>query len=269
MRSPFKARLAAGEPLFGSFVFLPSPDVVEIMGIAGFDYVIIDLEHSPKNWETVGNMVRAAELHAMTPLIRVKENSDKQILEALELGAKGIVLPYVQSAAELTQAARAIRYAPEGTRGTCTLTRAARYGSLRSEFADHTRRMNNEIVLIALIEDMIGATAVPEMLECSPGADCFLVGRSDMAASLGHPGQAEHPAVLAATDRIVKSVVAHPSSAQVGMGLYAPEEASRWLDNGCRVLFYSADTALMLRAATQATEAFKAGAAAAHHVRAA
>ena len=92
MKRNMKKRLAQGDKLFGSFAFLPSPDVVEIMGFAGFDYVIIDLEHSPKNWETVANMVRAAELHDMAALIRVAENSEKSILAALEIGATGIVI---------------------------------------------------------------------------------------------------------------------------------------------------------------------------------
>jgi 2-keto-3-deoxy-L-rhamnonate aldolase RhmA len=97
MTAHLKQRLATGEYAFGSFAFLPSPDVVEIMGLAGFDYVIIDLEHSPKNWETVANMVRAAELHGMAPLIRIRENGEKTILEALELGAAGVVVPFLHT----------------------------------------------------------------------------------------------------------------------------------------------------------------------------
>ena len=257
MKPSLKRRLAAGETVFGSFAFLPSPDVVEIMGFAGFDYVIIDLEHSPKDWDHVANMIRAAELHGMAPIVRVREISEKNILGVLELGAEGVVLPFVQTADDVACAARALNYPPKGMRGTCTLTRAAHYGGLRNEFIAHTQRQNADLVLVAQIEDGLGVQNIDAILDCQPGIDALIVGRSDLASSLGRPGQVDDPAVLEATHRVIDAARRHPRRVPSGIGVYSPEEAAQWVDAGCRMFFYSADTAMLLNAARTAVEAFK------------
>ena len=258
MKRSLKARLSAGEAVFGSFAFLPSPDIVEIMGLAGFDYVIIDLEHSPKDWNDVVHMVRAAQLHDMAVLIRVRENSEKAILEALELGVDGIVLPFVQTAEDVRRAARAANYAPRGTRGTCTLTRVARYGGLRSAFIEHTQRQNENVVLVAQIEDKKGVDNIAEILDCDPGLDVVMIGRSDLASSLDRPGQVEDARVIEATKRVIDACRNHgPKPIPSGIGVYSPSEAPKWIDAGCRFFFYSADTAMMLHAASSAAELFK------------
>ncbi|WP_210495306.1 HpcH/HpaI aldolase family protein [Microvirga antarctica] len=258
MALPFKERLAKGEPVFGSFAFLASPDIVEIMGLAGFDYVIIDLEHSPKDWSAVANMIRAAELHGMAALIRVRENSEKSILEALELGAAGIVLPFVQSADDIVRAARAMNYPPRGMRGTCTLTRAARYGGVRATFLEHSQQQNERVVLIAQIEDKLGVDNIQDILACEPGIDALIVGRSDLASSLGRPGQVEDPLVLAATDQVIRAARLHKRAVPSGIGLYSPQEAGKWVEAGVGLFFYSADSGMMVDAARTAAQAFKA-----------
>ncbi len=256
MRKLLKQRLAAGESVFGSFAFMPSPDVVEIMGLAGFDFVLIDLEHSPKDWDAVTNMVRAAELHGMAPLIRVQENSEKTILQVLELGIQGIVLPFVQTAEDVRRAVKAMNYAPKGARGTCTLTRAARYGGLRSAFVEHTQNVNEQLVLVAQVEDAKGVENIEEICAVAPGVDVMMIGRSDLASSLGRPGQVEDPVVLDATRKVIE--VARRRNIPSAIGLYTPEEAPKWIDSGCRFFFYSSDTAIMLNATSAAWRAFKA-----------
>lgn len=256
MKASLKERLVAGESVFGSFAFLPSPDIVEIMGLAGFDFVLIDLEHSPKDWDAVSNMVRAAELHGMAPLIRVSENSEKSILQVLELGIEGIVLPFVQSAEDVRRAVGAMNYAPKGARGTCTLTRAARYGGLRSAFIEHTQKLNDRLVLVAQVEDAQGVENIESICAVSPGVDVMMIGRSDLASSLGRPGQVDDPLVIEATRKVIETARKHniPSA----IGLYTPEEAPKWIDAGCRFFFYSSDTAMMLNASANAWRAFKA-----------
>lgn len=257
MKPSLKRRLAAGETVFGSFAFLPSPDIVEIMGFAGFDYVIIDLEHSPKNWDQVANMIRAAELHGMAPIVRVREIGEKNILEVLELGAEGIVLPFVQTPDDVAKAARALNYPPRGMRGACTLTRAAQYGGLRAEFIAHTQRQNADLVLIAQIEDGLGVQNIDAILACDPGIDALIVGRSDLASSLGRPGQVDDPIVLEATHRVIDAAGRHARRVPSGIGVYSPQEAAKWIDAGCRLFFYSADTAMLLNAARTAAQDFK------------
>ena len=255
MKEDIKAKLRLGRPVFGTFAFLASPDIVEIMGHAGFDYVIIDLEHSPKNWSDVANMIRAAELHGMAALVRIRENSEKSILEVLELGAAGIVIPFVQSRDDVRKAVKAANYAPKGERGTCTLTRAARYGSLRSDFLAHCARQNDNIVIIGQIEDTAGLERIDEIVSCEPGRDAVIVGPSDLASSLGMPGQVEAPGVLEATGRIVEA--ARRKGVAAGIGIYSPPEANRWIDTGCSLLFYSADATLLFNAAASANREFR------------
>jgi 4-hydroxy-2-oxoheptanedioate aldolase len=255
MAHDLKARLKRGEPVFGTFAFMASPDIVEIIGYAGFDYVIIDLEHSPKNWSDVANMIRAAELHGMAALVRIRENAEKSILEVLELGAAGIVVPFVQTADDVHKAVRATNYAPKGGRGTCTLTRAARYGGLRSEFLAHCVRQNENLVVVGQIEDRAGVDQIDAIVSCEPGLDALIVGRSDLASSLGEPGQVEAPAVLEATGRVVEA--ARRKGVAAGIGIYSPAEASRWIDAGCSLFFYSADTTLLLNAAAAANKDFR------------
>ena len=256
MKKPLKARLQANEPVMGSLAFLSSADVVEILAVTGFDYVIIDLEHSPTNPETAIHMVRAAQLHGMAPLIRVRENTEKQILQALEMGAEGIVVPFVQSADDVTRAARAMRYAPEGVRGTCTASRSSRYGTLRPAFADHARKANDDTVLVALIEEMKGIAAIEEIVNCDPGVDVVLVGRSDLSASVGCIGQANHPDVLEATKRMIRAANGSARHVQAGIVLGGPDETARWIGEGCRFITYGTDSDLLLHAAMQARRAF-------------
>src|SRR5688500_12000261 len=118
-----KERIARGDTVLGSFVFFSSPEMVEIMALGGMDYIIIDTEHSPKDWNTLEHMIRAANLHDLPALIRVSENSEKLILQCLEIGADGLVIPFVQSGEDVRRAAGAMNYPPRGNRGTCTLTR--------------------------------------------------------------------------------------------------------------------------------------------------
>jgi 4-hydroxy-2-oxoheptanedioate aldolase len=255
VKTSLKARLAAGEPVMGTLAFLSSADVIEVLAVAGFDYVIIDLEHSPTNPETALHMVRAAQVRGMSPLVRVRDNEEKLILQALEIGAEGICIPFVQSAADVRRAAAAIRFAPEGVRGTCTAARAAMYGTLRRQFLEHTRRTNGEIALIGLIEDMRGVTAIDEILACDPGLDAVLVGRSDLSASVGRMGEWNNPEVLEATRHVI-GAVGRQKRVQAGMVLGMAEDTAKWVEAGCRFIAYGTDIDLLMHAASQARQSF-------------
>lgn len=255
-RQPLKARLAGGEPVMGTLAFLSSADVVEVLAVAGFDYVIIDLEHSATNPETALHMVRAAQVRGMSPLVRVRDNEEKLILQALEIGAEGIVVPFVQSAADVHRAAAAIRFAPDGVRGTCTAARAALYGTLRRQFLEHTRRTNGEIALVGLIEDMRGVDAIDEILACEPGLDAVLVGRSDLSASVGRMGEWNSTEVADATRRVIDAVAKQRRPVRAGMVLGMTEDTAKWVDAGCRLIAYGTDIDLLMHAAAQARQAF-------------
>jgi 2-keto-3-deoxy-L-rhamnonate aldolase RhmA len=255
MRSnPLKAKMLAGQPVLGTFVHLSDPAVVEIAGAAGLDFAIIDTEHSSKDLSTVENMVRAADAFGIASLVRVHVNEEKTILRVLETGTNGIVIPFVESADDVRRAREALRYPPEGSRGTCTVTRAARYGALRPQFADHARDSNRELLLVGLIESAKGVEGIDEILDA--GLDVAFVGRGDLAAGLGVAGDSSHPHVLEAVGRVLDAARQRREQWS-GILPYRPEESARWIAEGCLFLAYSVDTYVLLEAYAAASRSFR------------
>lgn len=251
-----RARIHAGERLSGCFAFMPCAQAVEVLALAGFDFVIIDLEHAPKSWDAVEQMIRAAQLHRLPALVRIPEISGHWILGALELGAAGIVLPMLETLDQLQLAVDALRYPPLGRRGTCTQTRAALHGQMRATFAEHAQRQNDELVLVALIETQAGLEAAQNLMAQDNGLDLISVGRSDLAASLGHPGQASHPDVMAATHQLLRSASRRSGGAcRSAMVIYEAAEAPTWLPDGCTVFIAPSESGLLMQAGAHWAEA--------------
>lgn len=242
----FAQRVRSDHRLLSSFVFLPSPGVVEILGCAGMDFVIIDQEHSPKSWEMVENMVRAAQVTGMAALVRLARTDEKEILHALEVGATGIMVPFIESADEVRRAAAALRYAPEGTRGTCTQTRAANYGAERKRFVEFARQRNSELLLIGLIESRKGLEHIAEIVGVEQGLDVVFLGRSDLASELGKPGQPGDALVEAASRKIVAA--AHEAGKQAGLAQYGPADCESWAARGCSVFAFASESGLLFDA---------------------
>lgn len=249
-RGSLKARIRAQERLVGCFVFMQAPAIVEILALAGFDFVVIDLEHAPKDWETVENLIRAADVHGLPALVRVPEIAPHWILHALECGAAGIVLPFVQHAEEVQRAARAMFYAPLGERGTCTQTRAAGFGARRADFMRHAALQNEELVLIGLVESPQGVQNAAALLAVEPGLDAISVGRSDLASAMGRPGQAGDAQVMAATRTVLKAARAHPDGPKASaMVIYGAAEVGGWADEGCSIFIAPSESTLLHEAA--------------------
>jgi 4-hydroxy-2-oxoheptanedioate aldolase len=252
-RRRLRSRVRAGERLFGCFAFLSNATVVEVLGRAGLDFLIIDLEHGGKSWESVENMVRAAELTGMHALVRVPAIDAIWITHALETGAEGIVIPFVEDAGQVRKAAASLRYAPTGTRGTCTQTRPAGFGADRAAFVERSRRMDEEVVLVGLIESRAGAEAVAAMLREEPGLDVVMIGRSDLASDLGRPGQGSDSEVEALTSRVVDDVCSMPPT-RAGVAVYSGDDAARWVNRGCTFFAYPSEVGLLFAAATALRE---------------
>lgn len=194
-----KRLIASGEAAIGGFLPLPSPDIVEMMGYAGLDFVIIDTEHGPADNETLAQMIRAAEVADITPLVRVRWFADPSlILRALDLGAQGVQVPMIESA-ELAQNVVAVsRYHPQGRRGLAGV-RASRYGAI--PLPEYVRAANEEVMVICQIETARGVANAAE-IAAVPGVDLVFVGPVDLSQSLGHPGERQHPELLAAMERV-------------------------------------------------------------------
>lgn len=193
-----KQALADGKTVFGLLNSIPSPLVVEMIGYAGYDFVVLDMEHVCVNPETLENMVRAAECAGITALVRVPNAAPEAILRALDCGAQGIVVPHVRNRADAEQAVAASRYYPFGSRGISG-GRTTGFGTI--DLPTYFERANREIMVVAMIEDQDGVENLGAILSVA-GIDMVLEGAIDLSQSYGVPGQAQHPSVQAAIDKI-------------------------------------------------------------------
>lgn len=192
--NPFKAALKAGRPQFGIWCSIPGSAHAEAMASCGFDWMLIDTEHSAMDHTTVLAMLQGAAAWPTHPVVRPGWNDATEIKRILDLGAQSLLVPYVQTAEEAARAVAAVRYAPQGMRGVAGTTRASRFGLIR----DYVARANAEICLLVQAETAEALARIEEIAAVD-GVDGVLIGPSDLAASMGLPGQPAHPEVKAAT----------------------------------------------------------------------
>lgn len=243
LKKSLRARLAEGEVVYGPFMKLASPQVVEIAGYAGFDFVILDTEHGPLSFESIENLVRAAEVSGIAPIVRVYDNNPALISRALDVGADGILVPHVSSPAEAARMAAASRFAPEGERGVCRYVRAARYTAVdRHEFF---KRANEDTLVLGLVEGQEGLANLEAILS-TDGLDAVFIGPYDLSQSLGVPGDVSHPKVISEMERSV--AVARTHGVIVGTFVDDLEAAKRWVNCGVQFLSFSVDVGIVYRA---------------------
>lgn len=200
-----KQKMSEGQVVFGLFCSIPSPVVVEMIGCADYDFVIIDTEHVLMNPETLENMLRAAELMDLTALVRVSEANPKEILRALDGGAQGIVVPQVESRKQAEEIVRACRYAPLGNR-SLNGGRAGAFG--KYSLSAYTQRANEEIMVVPMIESRLGVEQADDIL-AAPGIDMVLEGAADLSQSYGIPWQTSAPIVKEGLQRIYTAAGRH------------------------------------------------------------
>ncbi len=199
MPPALKARLRAGEFTLGSWITLAHPAVAEVMARAGFDWLVIDVEHSVIGIGAVGELIRVIDLCGVAPLVRLTSNDPDQIKRVMDAGAHGIVVPMVNCAADAARAVAATRYPPLGTRGV-GLSRAQGYGA-PGRFNAYLDWQEDGPVVIAQIEHRDAVDALESILAV-PGIDGFIVGPYDLSCSMGIPGQFDAPQFLEAMARI-------------------------------------------------------------------
>ena len=180
-----KAKLNEGGVVFGAIITRYAPDMVEIFGALGYDFVMIDCEHGPANLDQVEHMVRAAESFEITPIARIPDHSEHTILRFLDRGLQGIIVPHVNTGEQAAAIARAARYYPEGYRGMGG-GRAQDYGIGVSR-DEATAWVNSQVLVIPMVEDIEAVRNLDDILQVS-GADVLHVAASDLGQSLGNPG---------------------------------------------------------------------------------
>ena len=247
-------RLSDGATSVGPFLKLSDPAVVEIMGLAGFDHVVIDLEHGPHSIESAQNLVRAAELRGLAPLLRVARNEPSQILRALDIGAQGVHVPHISSAEDAQKAVSACRFFREGERGLCRYVRAAEYTNLPAEV--HLADSNRRVAPILHIEGVKGIENLDSILEIT-GIGVLFIGPYDLSQSCGVPAEVRHPRVI----EKMRAAVAKAKAAQVFLGTFVEsvEDVRLWSELGIQYLCYSVDVGLLYRACREITDALKSG----------
>jgi len=229
-------RTDEGSALLGLIVKMPAAAIVELAGHAGFDYVLIDTEHGPSDMTALEHHIRAADSAGIRVLVRVSDGESPDILRALDAGAHGIVVPHVTSAQGVERAAALTRYPPNGRRSLALSTRAGRHGTRSVD--EHLDAASRTIALVVQIEDAEALQHVPEIL-ASEGLAGVFIGPADLSASLGWPGQLDHPVVSEAVDRVADAVLAHPDLALCALAA-GEDEARAWIERGARMVLLNA-----------------------------
>ena len=236
-----RERLKSGPPLIATFSIIPSVEVVELVGLAGFDAIIIDLEHGSHGSEALGPLILAAKARGIYPLVRVRTSRPSEIGAALDAGAAGVIVPQIGSLGEAEKAVRAARFAPEGNRGANPFVRAADYSGRLEWFAE----ANRDAAILLMIEGQSALLAANE-IAALPNLDGIFIGPMDLSHALGVPGDMANPKVVDA----IRSVIAACKDAGITAGIFAgtPEAAKRWVGEGVTLTGVSADTITFLRA---------------------
>jgi 4-hydroxy-2-oxoheptanedioate aldolase len=235
----FRKKLKDGFVL-GVFSKTCDPAFIETMGYGGLDFVIIDLEHGPNSVQTVQNLLRAAELSGIFPIVRVKEYNYSVIGEVLDAGAGGIQVPKITGAEDARRVFELSKFAPSGNRGVCRFVRAAGYSSV--DRYRYFREANRTIVVLQLEgEEAIGN--LQEIVQVQ-GPDILFIGPYDLSQSMGVSGQIDHPLV----ERKMKEIIGSCRERNIAVGTFVDtmENAHKWRRAGISYLAYSVDVGLFL-----------------------
>ena len=235
--------------LFGAWAGLGSPAAAELLGRSGLDWVLVDLEHGAATESELVAHLTAIEITGTVALVRPQSGERLRIGRALDLGAAGIVVPRLDSVAEVREAVTFLRYPPGGTRGVALLTRGGRLGAVNHA---GVAAINDDIVGIVQIESP-GALEAADEIAAVDGVDVLFVGPADLSHSLGVPGQFGHERYQAALRRVVDACRAHGKAA--GILLYDPASFRPHLDLGYTFVGLGADNSFVLDGARAALAA--------------
>lgn len=233
-----KARIAAGESLFGSFLKTPAPMLVEVMATSGIDLLCLDAEHAPFDRAAIDMCILAARACSLPLIVRPPTAAHEHILNALDCGADGVLLPHIRSADEARAAVAAAHYGPGG-RGYAGSSRAAGYGL--ASMAAHREASAVRATVIAQIEDLEALDAI-EAIAAIADVDMLFIGRIDLTVALG-ASDPDDPRVIAAVRHIISAAAA--AGRPVGMFVPRNEDVQGWLSEGATLFLQGSDHAFM------------------------
>jgi 4-hydroxy-2-oxoheptanedioate aldolase len=245
-----KEKLQSGDTVLGVVCRTLSPVVVELIGLSGFDFVWIDMEHTGADFGTVEDLCRAADAAAVEPLVRVPSHDATYIVRALEVGASIVNVPQVNSAEDAEAIVRAARYFPNGERGCCPSSRGMLYGVAGNRH-DPYAAANDRVMTMAQIES-IQAVARADQICAVSGLDIIFVGTADLAQSMGRLGEPGHPEVKRAVREVLRA--ARNLHKPAAMLFSSVEAAREWQQEGVQMICCGVDVS-MIGATLQRTAA--------------
>jgi 2-keto-3-deoxy-L-rhamnonate aldolase RhmA len=236
MKKPLKRKLGDKDLTIGSWLSFSHASLCEMMAGAGFDWLVIDMEHTSIDYREALDMIRIIDLSGCDPLVRVGENDPTVIKRVMDSGARGVVVPMVNTPEEAARAVGSVYYPPAGFRGV-GLFRAQKYGA---GFAEYRAWLEKEAVVIVQIEHIRAVENLKAILDVE-GVDGFIVGPYDLSASLNLPGQFDHPRVSEALAEVERVMRAHQKTGGSHIVHSNPSELKAAVARGYRFLAYGDD----------------------------
>lgn len=242
-QNPFKRGLKQGRVQFGLWLGLASPVAAELCSCAGFDWLLIDVEHAPNDYRSALSQLQAIEGSGTHAITRLADGDTARIKRYLDAGAQTLLIPMVDTAEQAEQLVAAVRYPPRGARGLATsIARASRW----TQIEDYAQQADSQICLIVQAETVTALDNL-DAIAAVDGVDAVFVGPSDLSASMGYLGHPDHPEVQAAIAQALRDIAAAGKAAGTLAG--APEAVRTHLHNGATFLGIGSDTALLVAGA--------------------
>ena len=252
MPQRFKSRLTNGEKLIGTMITLPCASTAEILADVGFDWLFVDGEHGPLGTAEILSILQAVG-DRIACIVRVPSDTEARIKQTLDMGATGIIVPQVNSAAQAENVVRYARYAPEGARGV-GLGRASGYGM---QFGDYMPAANDQTVVIVQAEHIESVDNIDSILKV-PGIDAIQLGPYDLSASMGKMGQIDDAEVKQSIERVI--VACQAANIPIGYFGVNPAAVQPYADRGCSLITVGVDTLFLGLAAKEQLAALRDGA---------
>lgn len=250
--SSVKDRLKNHETVFGTFYKLNSPIATEMLGWAGFDFIVVDCEHSPIGYESTENIIRTAENVGLSAIVRVPSASEEHIFHALDSGAVGVQIPNLTSVEQFRESVSACKYFPAGTRGLSRGTRNAMFGLWNEAEKPYVQAANDKSLVVVHIENKEMAERVEEICQI-PEIDVVFVGPADMSQSLGIPGKSKDPRVVEIALHVIETAERYGKAGGIAAG---KDNMDMYIQHGARYIMYSSDAALFAGALKDAVSLF-------------
>ncbi len=241
-QNQLKRKLKQGEVVIGPFMNCAYPAFVEVCGHAGFDFVVIDMEHGPLHTLVAEDLCRAADCVGIAPVIRVRKNDAPQIQRALDIGSAGVQVPQIETKADAQACVKAAKYNPIGSRGLSFATRAGSYTAAGTQITD---QLNAESLVVVHVEGEEGVKNIAEIVSVSH-IDVIFLGPYDLSQSLGIPGQVRDSRVIDLMQECV--TIIRDAGKAVGTFADNPEVAKEWIDAGIQYIGLGVDVSIFLRA---------------------